>query len=84
MPNCRLGLRQVWPGAAVAALLFLAITQVFPLYLHYLGRFDRYGAVFALALLLLTWFYFLANSILIGAAINAYFLGGPKRVMSDE
>ncbi len=72
VPNCRLGLGRVWPGAAVAALLFLAITQVFPLYLHYLGQFDRYGAVFALALLLLTWFYFLAHTILIGAAVNAY------------
>ncbi len=77
VPNRRLALRQVWPGAAIAALLFLAITQIFPLYLHYFGGFDRYGAVFALALLLLTWFYFLAHTIFIGAAVNAYFLAGP-------
>jgi membrane protein len=79
VPNRRLTLQQVWPGAAVAAALFVAISQIFPLYLRYLGRFDRYGAVFALALLLLTWFYFLAHSILIGAAINAYFFGPPRR-----
>jgi membrane protein len=81
VPHRRLTLQQVWPGAATAAVLFVAISQIFPLYLRYFGRFDRYGAVFALTLLLLTWFYFLAHSILIGAAINAYFCGPtPRRV----
>jgi membrane protein len=79
VPHHRLTLQQVWPGAATAAVLFVAISQIFPLYLRYFGHFDRYGAVFALTLLLLTWFYFLAHSILIGAAINAYFFGPRPR-----
>jgi membrane protein len=79
VPHLRLMLRQVWPGAATAALLFVAISQIFPLYLRYLGHFDRYGAAFALTLLLLTWFFFLAHSILIGAAINAYYFGPTPR-----
>ena len=64
---------------------FVAISQIFPLYLRYFGRFDRYGAVFALTLLLLPWFYFLAHSILIGASIGIAIIhqhvGGSADVM---
>ena len=75
VPNRALAPGQVWPGALAATVLFQASTQLFPLYLRHVGQFDRYGAAFGLALLLLTWFYFLAHILLFGAALNAFLEG---------
>ncbi|HZU06014.1 MAG TPA: YihY/virulence factor BrkB family protein [Chloroflexota bacterium] len=72
VPNRPLAPGQVWPGALAATVLFQASTQLFPLYLRHVGQFNRYGAAFGLALLLLTWFYFLAHILLFGATLNAF------------
>jgi membrane protein len=71
VPNRRLRPWQVWPGALAAAVLFRLSTELFPLYLEHFGQFNRYGTAFALAFLLLTWFFFLAHILLIGATLNA-------------
>lgn len=72
VPNRHFRLGQVWPGAALAALLFVGITKLFPVYLDYFSNFNRYGAGFAFVLLLLAWFYFLAHVVLFGATVNAF------------
>jgi membrane protein len=72
VPNRKFRPGQVWPGAALAALLFVGITELFPIYLDYFGNFNRYGAGFAFVLLLLAWFYFLAHIVLFGATVNAF------------
>jgi membrane protein len=79
VPNRQFTAGQIWPGAALAALLFVGITELFPLYLHYFGNFNRYGAGFALVLLLLAWFYFLAHIVLFGATVNAFIEEAPRR-----
>ena len=79
VPNRKFTAGQVWPGAALAALLFLGITELFPVYLDYFGNFNRYGAGFALVLLLLAWFYFLAHVVLFGATVNAFIEEAPQR-----
>ncbi len=72
VPNRSFRFGAVWPGAALAALLFLGITELFPLYRVHFADFNRYGAAFALVLLLLTWCYFLAHIILFGLTLNAF------------
>jgi len=72
VPNRSFTIAQLWPGAALAAVLFVAITELFPLYLVYFGHFNRYGTAFTLLLLLLAWFYFLAHIMLLGATLNAF------------
>jgi len=41
-PRFRLG--TIWPGAAIAAVLFELLTYIWPLYAHF-SHFSRYGAV---------------------------------------
>jgi len=71
VPNARLRVWHVWRGAVLAGVLFVALTQVFPLYLHFLGGgFAAYKAL-GVFLLLMTWFYFLGMILCVGALLNA-------------
>lgn len=69
-PNAGQRIMDVWPGALVAAALFLALGQAFPLYLRLLGGTNRYGAAFGLLTLLLAWFAALAHVLLFGCYVN--------------
>jgi uncharacterized BrkB/YihY/UPF0761 family membrane protein len=69
-PKAGQRIRDVWPGSLVAAGLFLALGQVFPVYLRMIGGTNRYGAAFGLLTLLLAWFAALAHVLLFGCYIN--------------
>lgn len=72
VPNAPLRLRHVWPGALLAAVLFSLLNQLFPLYLRFFGGgFEAYKTL-GLFLLLMTWFYFLARILVLGAELNAF------------
>ncbi|HUG15703.1 MAG TPA: YihY/virulence factor BrkB family protein [Thermomicrobiales bacterium] len=71
IPNYRASRAVAWPGAAVAAVLFMLLAQVFPLYMRLTGGFGVYGGAFALALVLMFWIYLLGQIIVLGAEINA-------------
>jgi len=71
IPNYRTARMVAWQGAAVAAVLFLLLAQVFPLYMRLTGGFGVYGGAFALALVLMLWIYLLGQIIVVGAEINA-------------
>lgn len=60
-----------WPGALVSALLFVLLTQVFPIYLRFFGGSIAVAGALALALLLLLWMYLLGQLLVIGAEVNA-------------
>ncbi|MCC7367906.1 MAG: YihY/virulence factor BrkB family protein [Chloroflexi bacterium] len=71
VPNARMRLWNVWRGAVLAGLLFVALTQIFPIYLRFLGGgFAAYKAL-GVFLLLMTWFYFLGMILCLGALVNA-------------
>lgn len=71
VPNAGQGLLDIWPGTLTAAILFLVMAQVFPLYLRVLGGANRYGAAFGMLTLLVAWFYVLAHLLLFGTYVNA-------------
>lgn len=71
VPNAGQKVRDVWPGTATAAALFVVMAQVFPIYLRLLGGVNRYGAVFGLISLLVAWFWVLAHVLLFGTYVNA-------------
>ncbi|MDP2949086.1 MAG: YihY/virulence factor BrkB family protein [Chloroflexota bacterium] len=73
VPNVRLAASQVLPGTLFASLALVLLTQVFPLYALYLGGFNRYGAIFGLFFLLMTWAYLVAQALMVGAELNALF-----------
>lgn len=71
LPYVRHGLRDIWRGAALATVLLVAATQIFPVYIR-LAPANQYGKLFSFIFLLTTWLYLLAHIILIGAAVNAF------------
>ena len=71
VPNAGQHLLDVWPGALTAAILFVLMVQIFPLYIRLLGGSNRFGVAFGLVSLIVAWFYILAHLILFSTYINA-------------
>jgi membrane protein len=72
VPNCRLTLWDVWPGAVLAGVLFVLLSQAFPFYLWLFGGSYAVYQALGLSLLLMTWFHFLALILVVGAELNAF------------
>lgn len=71
VPNARQRFLDVWPGTVVASLLFVLLTQAFPIYIGLVGGVNRYGQLLGLITLIVAALFFLAHIILFGAYINA-------------
>lgn len=71
IPNAGQHLGDVWPGTLISALLFMAITQAFPIYIRLIGGGNRYGQVLGFVSLMVASLLILAHIILFGAYINA-------------
>ncbi len=72
LTNVRLSLREVWPGAALAAVLLQATFQVLPLFVRLSREVIAVKALGASALLLV-WIYVMANVIVFGAEVNWWY-----------
>ena len=71
LPNSRLRLRDLWPGALLAAAGFEAVKLGFA---AYLANFDNYSVIYGSlggVITLLVWVYVSANIMLFGAAVAA-------------
>lgn len=68
-PDTNLSVRQVVPGAVVAAFGWTTLQFVFQLYVSVSSKAELYGVIGAV-ILLITWLYFGALIILIGATVN--------------
>jgi len=66
LPDARMEWRDVWPGAAVTALLFTLGKALIAAYLGRTGSTSVYGAAASLVVLLL-WVYYSAQILLVGA-----------------
>jgi membrane protein len=75
VPNTRLSVAHVWPGALLSGVLFVILSQTFPLYFSVLGSSYAAYKTLGLFLMLMTWFYCLAVILVLGVELNA-FLGG--------
>jgi len=80
VPNRTFRLVDVLPGALIAGVLIELLSLAFPLYATVAGRFNTYGAQFALFFLLATWFYLLSQLLLLGAVYNRFRLGEPRKL----
>lgn len=67
----RFKLRNVWPGAAIAAVLFQLLTYIWPIYSHF-AHFHKYTALLASVLVLTTWLYFFSIILVLGAEFVAF------------
>ncbi len=76
VPNITVPFRDAWRGALAAAILFGLVTLLFPTYIKvFLHGNAKYGATILTLLVLVTWLWFFAVILLIGAQINAVALG---------
>ena len=71
IPNAGQRTPDVWPGTLLGALLFMGVSQLFPLYIRITGGGNRYGQVFGFVSLLVLSLLMLAHIILFGAYVNA-------------
>jgi membrane protein len=69
LTNARLRLAEVWPGAALAAVLLQATFQVLPVFVRLSSEVVAVKALGA-SVLLLVWIYVMANVIVFGAEVN--------------
>lgn len=69
-------------GAIVAGLLFVLLSQLYPLYISITGGYSAYGVAFGLVLLFMFWLYLAAQIIIIGAEICAVTSGVRTRLQS--
>ena len=69
VPDARIGWRDVWIGAAVAAMLFVLGKFALSLYLSYSNVTSTYGAAGSLALILL-WIYYSSMILFFGAELT--------------
>jgi membrane protein len=75
VPNARQRILDVWPGSLLSALLFLLVTQTFPIYFRLVGGSNQYGVALGLVTLMVASFYAIAHVILFGAYVNATWQG---------
>lgn len=71
VPNAGQRIADVWPGTILAAIVFLGVTQVFPLYISLIGGGNRYGQILGFVSLLVLSLVILAHIILFCAYVNA-------------
>jgi uncharacterized BrkB/YihY/UPF0761 family membrane protein len=69
LTNAHLTLGEVWPGAALAAVLLQVTFQVLPLFVRFSSQVIAVRALGA-SVLLLVWLYVMANVIVFGAEVN--------------
>ena len=72
LTNVHLTLSEVWPGAALAAVLLQATFQVLPIFVRVSHEVIAVQALGASALLLV-WIYVMANVIVFGAEVNWWY-----------
>ena len=72
LTNVPLSLLEVWPGAALAAVLLQVTFQVLPIFVRLSSEVVSVQALGATALLLV-WIYVMANVIVFGAEVNWWY-----------
>ncbi len=82
VPSRHVGLRNSWPGAALAALFLIIYELLFPWVVGALIRPGRYGETAGFLLILLSFFYYFAFLLLMGAEVNSW-LAGHRETPAD-
>jgi membrane protein len=75
VPSRHVGLRNSWPGAALAALFLIVYELLFPWIASALIHPGKYGETAGFLLILLSFFYYFAFLLLLGAEVNSWLAG---------
>lgn len=82
VPSRHVGWRNSWPGAALAALFLIVYELLFPWFTSALIRPGKYGETAGFLLILLSFFYYFAFLLLMGAEVNSW-LAGHRETPAD-
>jgi hypothetical protein len=82
-PDTEMTVREALPGTVFAAGGWTILATGFGVYASLAGGFQLYGVLGAV-LLLVTWFYFAGQFLLVGAVLNAVLAGVPDRQLQHE
>ncbi len=82
VPNGPVKVSEVWPGAALAVVLFDLINELWPLYMRFFGGGFGFYKTLGLFLLLMTWLHLLARILVLGCQLNAFLKPIQPRVRS--
>ena len=82
VPTPHIHFRHSWPGAALAAVLFIIYDLLFPWFVSALLHPGKYGATAGFLILLLAFFYYFAFLLLAGAEVNSW-LEGHRETTED-
>ncbi|MBA2678766.1 MAG: YihY/virulence factor BrkB family protein [Ktedonobacteraceae bacterium] len=81
VPNQRISFKNSWRGAVIASVLLQIYLALFSLYV---AKFlNGYGGQVGFAIILMTFFYYFALILLIGAEVNAFFAEKIKATPND-
>jgi hypothetical protein len=76
VPNLQVAWRHAWRGALFAAIALWIVNTAYPFYTaHFIGQRDYGAATIGTVIITLTWVWFFALVLLIGAQINALGMG---------
>jgi YihY family inner membrane protein len=78
-PDADVTVREVWPGAVVAAVGWTLLQAVFQIYSAGASQYEVYGVLGGI-LLLVTWFYIGALLLFVGVAVNVVRAGRDRQV----
>lgn len=84
LPALRQRLQDVVPGAAVATVAWVVLTQAFGVYVANLDGYRATYGAFAAAISFLLWLYLVSLVVLVGAEINALLLPSGRRRWGDQ
>ncbi|WP_254279633.1 YihY/virulence factor BrkB family protein [Haloarcula marina] len=82
-PDTEMRVREAVPGAVLAAVCWTLLGTAFGVYASQAGSYQLYGVIGG-ALLLVTWFYFAGQILLVGAAFNVVLSGGRDRQLQHD
>ena len=75
VPNLPMRLGQIWKGTLLATVLLVVYEVIFPIYEGLFLHPNSYGSLVGFAVVLLTFFYYLAFIVLVGAEVNSMAIG---------
>ncbi|MFW5974503.1 MAG: YihY/virulence factor BrkB family protein, partial [Natrialbaceae archaeon] len=82
VPDVPVGIREAIPGALTAAVGWTVLSVLFRVYAGNASQFDVYGVVGGV-LLFVTWLYFGAIVLLLGAVVNAVLAGRDRQLQLE-
>jgi membrane protein len=82
VPNRRIRLSQVGPGALLATVLLIPYVSLFPLYASLFLQPGNSATVAGFAVVILVFFYYLGFILLLGAEVNSW-IGGQRLIGGD-